>query len=137
MPAGRVARAVAQASLGAALTFAGTMHLTKAREEFRAQVPAWFPARPDDVVVASGIAEIGLGAALLALWRQPARARAAAATAAFFVVIFPGNIAQFVERKDGFSLDTDTKRAVRLLFQPVLVGWALAAGDVRNTLRRG
>lgn len=41
--------------------------------------------------------------------------------------VFPGNIAQYVERKDGFGLDTDRKRALRLLGQPVLVAWALAA----------
>ncbi len=135
MSAAHVSRALAQAALGAALTFAGTMHLTSARQEFRAQVPSWFPAQPDHVVVASGIAEVGLGAALLTVWRQPARARTAVTTAAFFAVIFPGNIAQFVERKDGFGLDTDVKRAARLLFQPVLVAWALAAGDVRRARR--
>lgn len=44
---------------------------------------------------------------------------------AFFVAIFPGNIAQYVERTDGFGLDTDRARAVRLAFQPLLVLWAL------------
>ena len=46
-------------------------------------------------------------------------------TAAFFVAIFPGNIAQYVAAKDVFGLDTDRKRFVRLFFQPVLVLWAL------------
>ncbi|WP_156613500.1 hypothetical protein [Mycobacterium sp. 852002-51961_SCH5331710] len=40
-------------------------------------------------------------------------------------LVFPGNIAQYVNKRDGFGLDTDTKRFVRLLFQPVLVAWAL------------
>jgi uncharacterized membrane protein len=45
--------------------------------------------------------------------------------AAFFIAIFPGNIAQFVEGKSAFGLDSDTQRFVRLWFQPVLVVWAL------------
>lgn len=35
----RVVRAVAQVLLGAAMIFAGTGHLTFARQEFQAQVP--------------------------------------------------------------------------------------------------
>ncbi len=136
MPSSDVVRAAGQVALGGALAFAGVSHLGAAREEFRAQVPSWFPADPDDVVVVSGVVELALGAALLATWRQPARARVGAAAAAFFVAIFPGNVAQLVERKDGFGLDTDVKRAVRLVLQPGLVAWALGAGDVRRTLGR-
>ena len=43
MTASRV-RTVARWSLGGALVFAGTGHLTTQRDEFRAQVPVWFPA---------------------------------------------------------------------------------------------
>lgn len=48
--------------------------------------------------------------------------------AAFFVVIFPGNIAQYAEGTNAFGLDTDRKRLVRLCFQPVLVLAALYGG---------
>ena len=48
--------------------------------------------------------------------------------AAFFVAIFPGNVAQYVEGVDAFGLDTDRARLVRLFFQPVLVLWALWGG---------
>lgn len=133
--AGRVARGAAQVGLGAGLLYAGVGHLTTLRREFRAQVPPWLPVDPDTVVVASGIVEIGLGAALLTMWRQPLRAWVGALTALFFVAVFPGNIAQFVEQRDAFGLDTDTKRAVRLAFQPALVVWAIAATDARTTLR--
>lgn len=133
---GRVARAAAQVGLGAALVGAGTGHLTTLRREFQAQVPAWVPMDPDTVVVVSGVAEIGLGAALLVTWRQPARALVGAGAAAFFIAIFPGNIAQFVEGKDGFGLDTDLKRALRLPFQPVLVAWALLGTDALGEWRR-
>ncbi|MDO9591328.1 MAG: hypothetical protein Q7J04_09320, partial [Microcella sp.] len=45
--------------------------------------------------------------------------------ALFFLAIFPGNIAQFTEGRDGFGLESDLARGIRLLFQPVLVAWAL------------
>jgi uncharacterized membrane protein len=126
---------IGQVVLGAALGFAGTGHLTFAREEFQAQVPSWVPLDADFVVLASGVVEICLGLALLTVWKQPARGIVGAVVAAFFVAVFPGNIAQFAEHKDGFGLDTDTKRAVRLLFQPLLVVWALATTGAIRTLR--
>jgi uncharacterized membrane protein len=122
-----VLRSLGQGALGAVLLTAGAGHLTTKRREFQAQVPSWLPLDPDRVVVASGFVELGLGAALLTTWRQPARRRLGRLVAGFFVGVFPGNVAQFVERRDGFGLDTDGKRAVRLLGQPALVAWALAA----------
>ncbi|WP_030483623.1 DoxX family protein [Nocardioides aequoreus] len=120
-------RDLAQIGLGSVLVLAGTGHLTVAREEFQAQVPSWVPLDDDLVVLGSGVVEIGLGAALLTTWRQPARGRVGKVAAAFFVAIFPGNVAQWREGKDGFGLDTDRKRALRLLGQPVLVAWARSA----------
>jgi len=110
--------------LGAALVLAGTGHLTTQRAEFQAQVPPWFPADPDLVVVVSGVVEIALGAALLLAGRRRA-APVGVVVAGFFVAIFPGNVAQFVEHRDAFGLDSDTARFVRLWFQPLLVLWAL------------
>lgn len=127
-----VLRGIGQVALGAALLTAGIGHLTNARKEFQAQVPTWFPADPDAVVVGSGVVEISLGTALVATWKQPARRRLGALVAAFFVAVFPGNIAQLVERRDAFGLDTDRKRALRLLGQPVLVAWALASTRARS-----
>lgn len=111
--------------LGAALIGAGVAHLTTQRTEFQAQVPSWFPLDEDLVVVVSGIVEIVLGATLIVLRRH--RVLVGTIVAAFFVAIFPGNIAQWSEGVDAFGLDTDTERFVRLFFQPVLVVWALAA----------
>lgn len=105
------------------LAFTGTGHLTFARDAFQAQVPSWVPLNVDFVIVASGLVELTLAAALLTLASR--KALVGWVTAAFFVAIFPGNIAQFVEHKDSFGLDTDTARLVRLFFQPVLVAWAL------------
>jgi hypothetical protein len=39
--------------------------------------------------------------------------------------VFPGNIAQFTEKRDAFGLDSDRARGIRLLFQPLLVALAL------------
>ena len=116
-------RTIARWALGGTLVVAGTGHLTTQREEFRAQVPEWVPLDDDLVVLASGVVEIALGLALLLLGRR--RAAVGLVVAGFFVVIFPGNIAQYAEGTDAFGLDTDTKRLVRLFFQPVLVVWAL------------
>lgn len=126
--------------LGAALFFAGVTHLSSAREEFRAQVPAWVPLPEDFVVLASGVVEIALGLALVALLvPRLARYRVVLGlvVALFFIAIFPGNIAQWAEQKDGFGLDTDAARFRRLFFQPVLVAWALwSAGAWRPLVDR-
>lgn len=118
-----IPRTIGRVFLGAALVFAGTAHLTVARDEFQAQVPEFVPLDPDATVVASGVVEIGLGAALLLARRR--RKLVGTIAAAFFTAIFPGNIAQWRHRRDGFGLDTDRKRFTRLFFQPVLIGLAL------------
>jgi uncharacterized membrane protein len=128
-------RTAARFALGGALIVAGTGHLTTQREEFRAQVPGWFPVDEDTVVVVSGVVELLLGAALIVAGRRRAPIVGVIA-AGFFVVIFPGNIAQWVEGKDGFGLDTDAKRFARLFFQPVLVAWALWSTGGWTWLRR-
>ena len=118
-----ILRTVFRLVLGAFLLLAGISHLTVNREAFLAQVPTWLPLEGDFVVVASGVVEIILGAALLALGRY--RVQVGWIVAAFFVAIFPGNISQLVTHTDSFGLNTDLARAIRLLFQPVLVLWAL------------
>jgi uncharacterized membrane protein len=115
---------VARVLLGAGLVFAGISHLTVARKEFQAQVPDWVPLDKDDTVVASGVAEIALGSALAVATGKRKSAIGKVATA-FFVAVFPGNIAQFTQRRNAFGLNTDGKRFLRLFFQPVLVYWAL------------
>jgi uncharacterized membrane protein len=119
----RWARIIARVLLGIALTSAGISHLGSARAEFQAQVPPWVPLDPDFVVVASGVVEILLGVALVVLPRTAPWV--GIATALFFIAIFPGNISQFVNGIDAFGLDTDEARAIRLVFQPLLVLWAL------------
>jgi uncharacterized membrane protein len=120
------ARTAARLLLGAAMVGAGALHLTTQRQEFRAQVPEWFPIDQDLTVLASGVVEIALGAAFIALPRK--RRLVGGLLAGFFVVVFPGNVAQYLEGTDAFGLDTDTKRLIRLFFQPMLVLLALFGG---------
>ncbi len=120
-------RTVARILLGAFVASAGVLHLTSQRQEFRAQVPSWFPVDADVTVVASGVVEIALGTAFVLLPRH--RGLLGWALAGFFVAVFPGNLAQYVEGTDAFGLDTDRARLIRLFFQPVLVAWALWAGE--------
>jgi uncharacterized membrane protein len=128
-------RSVLRWLLGGALIAAGIGHLTTQRSEFQAQVPGWFPIDEDVVVIASGILEVALGAALIGLPRH--RVVVGTIVAAFFVVIFPGNVGQWTEGVDAFGLDTDAKRFGRLFFQPVLVIWALGATGAWQAFRAG
>jgi uncharacterized membrane protein len=114
-----------QIVLGLALAYAGVGHLTTSRAEFQAQVPTVFAEYADFVVLASGVVEIALGVGLIALWKY--RVQIGWIVAAFFVAVFWGNISQYVNGVDAFGLDTDTKRLVRLFFQPLLVMWALGS----------
>ena len=114
---------IAQIVLGLGLMFAGISHLGTNRVEFRAQVPTLFKDYADFVVLASGVVEILLGLALIAAWKY--RTQIGWVVALFFVAIFWGNISQFVNGVDAFGLNSDRARATRLLFQPLLVIWAL------------
>lgn len=106
------------------MIYAGISHLSFNRVDFQAQVPDWVPLEKDLVIILSGIVEIILGSALL-LWKQQ-RVYAGWALAIFFILIFPGNISQYLDGEDAFgALNSDSARLIRLFFQPVLVVWAL------------
>ena len=125
---------IPQMVLGFTLAYAGIGHLTTSRTEFQAQVPSVFADYADFVVLASGVVEIALGVGLIAVWKY--RVQIGWLVAAFFVAIFWGNISQYVNGVDAFGLDTDTKRLVRLFFQPVLVAWALLSTGAWGSWRR-
>lgn len=123
-------------ALAAFLAFAGVGHFTRP-EEFLAQVPPYLPA-PELLVAVSGVVELGLALALIALPRH--RRVVGLLVLLFFVAVLPGNIAQYTEARDAFGLDTDAARLTRVLLSPLLWGWATAAGDLwprprRNTVR--
>ena len=119
-------------ALGVFLTSAGSSHLGPNRQEFQAQVPTWLPLDPDFVVIASGLVEIALGILLITTTFifTKYRKQIGIAVAVFFIIIFPGNINQYVNQIDAFGLDTDQKRLIRLFFQPLLVLWALSSTNV-------
>ena len=126
-------RKATQVLLGAALIYTGIAHLTTSRLEFQAQVPTWVPLSADFVVLASGVVEIALGLSLASL---RFRKEVGIATALFFIAIFPGNISQYLNGIDAFGLDSDRARAIRLLFQPLLVVWALWSTSAWRSARR-
>ena len=106
------------------MIIAGFSHLTFNRIDFQAQVPDWVPIGKDLVVIVSGIVEIVLGLTLL-FWKKQ-RVYLGWALALFFLLVFPGNISQYLEGRDAFgALNSDRARLIRLFFQPVLIIWAL------------
>ncbi|MDZ4725567.1 MAG: hypothetical protein SH817_05390 [Leptospira sp.] len=112
--------------LGLFMTMAGIGHLTFQRGEFQAQVPRWLPQDPsfiDFVVLSSGIIEIAFGLMMIFLVKQ--QVKVGLSLALFFILIFPGNVSQYMNGISAFGLDTDQKRFIRLFFQPVLILWAL------------
>jgi len=117
------AQNISRLVLGLILLTAGIGHLSWARVEFLAQVPDWVPLDADLVVILSGIVEISMGLSLL-FWRSQ-RIKIGWIAALFFVLVFPGNISQLITHTNAFGLNTDLLRGIRLLFQPVLVIWAL------------
>jgi uncharacterized membrane protein len=121
----KAVRHAARYLLGAALIYAGVGHFTFSRLAFQAQVPPWLPLDPDFVVLASGAVEIAIGLGLIFVVRY--RKQIGWLTAAFFLAVFPGNISQYLTQTDAFGLNTDEARAIRLLFQPLLIIWALWA----------
>ena len=109
--------------LGSFMVLAAIGHATFQRAEFQAQVPDWVPLSKDLVVILSGIVELVLGLSMI-FWKKK-RIMTGIALAIFFVLIFPGNLAQYTNRINAFGLDTDNARLIRLFFQPVLIVWAL------------
>jgi uncharacterized membrane protein len=116
-------RAVLRWVLAAFMLVAGVGHLV-ATDSFLGQVPTWLPQRTP-IVWVSGVVEIGFALALVLL---PTRRRQVGwALAAFFVLIFPGNLYQAIAGTGAFGLETPAARWARLALQPVLIVWALWA----------
>lgn len=112
---------IARIVMGSFLCFTGTMHFLRT-DSFLAQVPKFMP-RPEQIIYVSGVIEIVLG--LLLIFHTKYRQQVGLITAAFFIAIFPGNISQYLTDASAFGLDTDFARATRLVFQPILVVWAV------------
>ncbi|WDF60570.1 hypothetical protein PQ462_04170 [Flavobacterium sp. KACC 22758] len=109
--------------LGLFMITAAIGHFTFQRADFQAQVPNWVPLDKDLVVILSGVVEIALGLSMLFLTRY--KVFVGIALAVFYILVFPGNIAQYLNKTPAFGLDTDQARLIRLFFQPVLIFLAL------------
>lgn len=105
--------------LGIFMITAAIGHFTFQRDDFQAQVPNWVPLDKDLVVILSGIVEIALGLGMIFLTQY--KVYVGIALAVFYVLVFPGNIAQYLNGTSAFGLDTDQARLIRLFFQPVLI----------------
>ena len=121
-------------ALGVFMVAAAIGHFTFQRAEFQAQVPNWMPISKDLVVLLSGMAEISLGLGMIFWTKQ--KISIGIILAVFYVLIFPGNIAQYLNGTDAFGLDTDQVRFIRLFFQPVLIIAALWSTGAITYFRR-
>ncbi len=109
--------------LGCFMILAAIGHFTFQRVAFQAQVPDWVPLNKDLVVILSGVVELVLGLAMVFLTKY--KTYAGWSLALFFLLVFPGNVAQYINKIDFGPLNTDSTRFIRLLFQPVLIVWVL------------
>jgi uncharacterized membrane protein len=129
-----LAQNISRNILGLFLTTAGISHLTWSRTEFLAQVPPWIPVNADLVVLLSGVVEIILGLSLILLFKY--RIQVGWIVAAFFVLVFPGNIAQLVEHRNAFGLNTELARWLRLPLQPLFILVALWSTGAWHSWRK-
>ena len=102
---------------------AGVAHFV-ALDPFLRLVPSWVPW-PTAIVWVTGVMEIALGVALVLAPEGGPRRKVGWFLALFLLAVFTGNISQAVTGVDAFGLDTDAQRWGRLVFQPLLIAWAL------------
>ena len=108
-------------ALAATLTTTGVLHLV-APGPFDGIVPRSLPGTPRFWTLASGIAELGVAAAVAA---PRTRRLGAAAAAALFVAVFPANVKMARDWSDR-PLPVRAAAWARLPLQLPLIGWALA-----------
>lgn len=119
--------------LGLFMITAAFGHFTFQRADFQAQVPNWVPMNKDLVVILSGIVEMAIGLAIIFITRY--KIPIGIGLAIFYVLVFPGNIAQYLNGTDALGMNTDQARLIRLFFQPVLILWALWSTGAIGYLR--
>jgi uncharacterized membrane protein len=122
------ARGVARGVLATIYLVAGTFHLCTPHT-FLLITPDWVPF-PLQVILGTGLCEI---AGAIGLLTRRLRRAAGLALALYAVCVFPANIKHFIGGMSagGWQLGW-WYHIPRLAFQPVLVWWALFAGEVLN-----
>ena len=108
-------------ALATTLTTTGVLHLV-APAPFDKIVPRSLPGTPRFWTLASGIAELGVAAAVAA---PRTRRLGAAAAAGLFVAVFPANVKMARDRSDR-SLPARAVAWARVPLQLPLIGWAMA-----------
>jgi uncharacterized membrane protein len=119
-------RAVMRWVLAAFYAAAGMAHLW-APNKLLAITPSWVPfAR--EVILITGLCEL---AGAVALVTTPLRRFAGIALAAYAICVWPANFKHAIEGVDlPFIANSWLYHGPRLLFQPVLVWWALYCADI-------
>ncbi|MDA7731019.1 hypothetical protein N8867_02365 [Flavobacteriaceae bacterium] len=123
--------------LGLIMLYIGIAHLSFRRIEFQAQVPTWLTTDKglmDLVVLISGYVEIAFG--ILMILGGKFKLKTGIALGIFYILIFPGNINQYINEIDSLRLDSENKRLIRLFFQPLLVLWAFWSSGALKYLKR-
>ena len=119
------------------MLYIGIAHLSFRRIEFQAQVPTWLTTDKnlmDLVVLISGYLEIALG--ILMILGGKLKVKTGLVLGIFYILIFPGNINQYINEIDSLRLDSENKRLIRLFFQPLLVLWAFWSTGALEYLKR-
>lgn len=117
------ARSLSGLLLGLAVASVGVLHFVTPAF-FERIVPRELP-RPDLLVAASGLAEIGLG---LAFCVPRARPVVRWGLVALFLAVFPANVNMLVRHAEVAPELPVWALAARLPLQALLVWWAIAAG---------
>nr|WP_268235820.1 DoxX family protein [Croceicoccus mobilis] len=130
------AKRVARAALALLYVIAGVMHLVSP-DIFVKITPGWVPW-PQQVILATGMAELAGALALAQPWSQGLRRLAGAALALYALCVFPANIHHFamdMARPDhGWGL---AYHLPRMALQPLLIWLALWSSGALPMRKRG
>ncbi len=119
-------RAVMRWILAAFYAAAGMAHLW-APDKLLAITPSWVPFAPQ-VIFITGLCELAGAAALVT---KPLRRSAGIALAAYAICVWPANFKHAIDGVDlPFIANSWLYHGPRLLFQPVLVWWALYCAGI-------
>ena len=120
------ARAVMRWLMAAFYAAAGIAHLL-APDPLLAITPSWVPFAPQ-VIFATGLCEL---AGAFALVTRPLRRWAGFALAAYAICVWPANFKHAIDGIDlPYIASSWLYHGPRLLFQPVLVWWALFSASI-------
>ena len=119
-------RAAMRWLLAAFYAAAGMAHLWVA-DKLLAITPSWVPFAPQLIFI-TGLCEL---AGALALVTEPLRRWAGFALAAYAICVWPANFKHAIDGVDlPYIANSWLYHGPRLLFQPVLVWWALYCADI-------